>query len=343
MKVDKLMIDSHKLMYHSDIISKWIKGESIYPIHIEIAPSNGCNHRCIFCAYDFTGYFKKFLNTKALLMTLKEAHEVGTKSIMLAGEGEPLLHPEIKEIIKGARDIGLDIGLQTNGVLATKDFVDSCIKDLSYIKFSVDAGKAKTHKKIHRCSINDFDTIISNIKYAIEVRNSFNYSCKIGVQMLILNKNIREINKLIKILKNIGVDYLVLKPLSRHPNMKSDIKTVSKSKFKDLYNAYRNIPWIEVRLQTYEDIELNRCYNTCYGLDFLAWIDSSGDMYICSSFLGNKDYIYGNIYEKSFKEIWDNRKKFNIDVNKCRKGCRAEKINKYLWNIKNPPLHKNFI
>ncbi|GAF67380.1 unnamed protein product, partial [marine sediment metagenome] len=53
---DKYKLDEHKLMYHPEIVSKWLRGEEVYPILVDICPIGRCNHRCIFCAYNYTNY-----------------------------------------------------------------------------------------------------------------------------------------------------------------------------------------------------------------------------------------------------------------------------------------------
>lgn len=53
---DKIRMDSHKLIYHPEQVAKWLRGENIYPIEVEISPSGACNHRCVFCAVDYVGY-----------------------------------------------------------------------------------------------------------------------------------------------------------------------------------------------------------------------------------------------------------------------------------------------
>ena len=56
LNADGLRIDHHKLLFHVDRVSDWLKGERIYPIYMEISPAGSCNHRCIFCGLDFMGY-----------------------------------------------------------------------------------------------------------------------------------------------------------------------------------------------------------------------------------------------------------------------------------------------
>ena len=74
-------------------------------------------------------------------------------------------------------------------------------------------------------------------------------------------------------------------------------------------------------------------------------------MWGCSAYLGDERFLYGNINESSFKEIWggEKRKKSlewvenKLDAGQCRVNCRMDEINRYLWDLKNPPEHVNFI
>src|SRR3990167_8761699 len=102
--MDRYKIDSHKMNYHVDRIHEWLyQTKTTYPIYVEISPSGACNHRCSFCAVDYIGYKTRFLDAELLKARISEMGERGIRSIMFAGEGEPLLHKDLSEIIANTR------------------------------------------------------------------------------------------------------------------------------------------------------------------------------------------------------------------------------------------------
>jgi len=215
--MDRFKIDSHKLIYHPQRVCQWLEGKNIYPIYVEIAPSGACNHRCIFCGLDYIGYKTQYIETNHLKKFLITASNKGIKSIMYAGEGEPLLHKDIINIVNATKDNGIDTAVTTNGVFLTEEFSDKALKSLCWVRISLNAGTKGTYAKIHRTKEEDFDKVINNIKYAAKTRAKNKLATTIGAQILLLPQNYKEIPTLAKILKDIGADYLIVKPYSKHP------------------------------------------------------------------------------------------------------------------------------
>jgi len=355
--MDKYKVDNHKLMYHVKRVSDWLDGKTIYPIYIEISPSGTCNHRCKFCAFDFMGYKSRFLDKEILSERITEMGNLGVKSIMYAGEGEPLLHKDIINIILLTKNAGIDVALTTNGVLLTKEIIDKTLSSITWIKVSIDAGTKETHSKIHGTIINDFNRIIENLRYAVKVRNDNNYKTTIGAQFLLLNENYHEIELLTQILKDIGIDYLLIKPYSQHllSNNTSykDIKYDNYMHLADTLEKFNNNKFnVIFRKETMEKWdEGQHKYKQCLALPFWSYIDAEGNVCGCFNYLGNEKFHYGNINKNTIEEIWTGEKRklslqwvnSELNTSQCRVNCRMNKINEYLWNLKHPIEHVNFI
>lgn len=354
--MEDLRIDSHKLLYHTERVHYWLKGKDIYPIYVEISPSGTCNHRCIFCAFEYLNYKPQFINKDVLKKTLSEMARCQVKSVMFSGEGEPFLHKDMPDFIAHARRVGLDVAVAINGVLFTPNIARQCLGSLTWIKVSINAGTKKTYAKIHGCREEDFDKVISNIKAAVRIKKKNKYACTIGAQIVLLPENIQEVIKLADLLKNIGIDYLVVKPFVKHLMSSHNItRELTKKELLKLENKLKKFDRgnfkVYFRAHSFFKIKQPRAYKKCLSLSFFCEITSNGNIYTCGPFLGKDNFCYGNIYKNSFVEIWKGQKRKRIlnmvatklDVRKCMKNCRLDEINKYLWELKHLPLHVNFI
>jgi len=361
---DKYAVDLHKIMFHPERLSLWIKAgnnwekvKKIYPIYVEISSSGLCNHRCKFCALDYLGYKSGLADFNNLKKAIKDMARGGVKSIQFGGEGEPFLHPKIKEIVQYTKSLGVDISFTTNGTFMKEEVLRDILPLITWIKVSIDAGKPETHMKIHRPKVQDFNIIIDNLKKAVQIRRATGARCTLGGQMLLLPDNYKEAVMLAKKLKKIGLDYLVIKPYSQHKKSLTRVyKNISYKKYLYLSTELKKLNsdkfQVIFRENTMEKLEKDRTYKICHAVPFFwAYIMANGDVYSCSSFLGDNKFKLGNYNEKSFKEIWEGEKrkkhwKFirtKMDIKQCRENCRMDEINRYLEKLSNPPDHVNFI
>jgi radical SAM protein with 4Fe4S-binding SPASM domain len=352
-EVDSI-IDGHKIHLHPERVYQWQKTGDCYPLHVEIGVTNRCNQNCVFCALDFVRG-KADIDKKIMLTALEDMAKCGVKSVMFGGEGEPTIHKDIGNFIQKAKYHGIDVALTTNGINFNKQLQEQCLPYLSWVKFSTDAGYAKTYSEIHNTSENSFEKLLENIAQSVQFKKKNNLSVSIGTQFLMIPKNTneKEMEELISRLKEVKPDYLSIKPYSDHPLSEKDL-IVNKKSYESICNSLENLKSnsemnIFFRKETIERIQDGNNYPECYGLSFISLIDSKGNILPCNLFYGKQDFIYGNLHQNSFQEIWNGDKRKNIldkikgeALESCRKGCRCDAGNRYLYRIKNPQPHDNF-
>lgn len=351
---DNIRMDSHKLIYHPDVVARWLAGENIYPIEIEISPSGACNHRCVFCAVDYIGYQPSFLDKEIILRDIAQMSKKGLKSVICSGEGEPLLNKDMPDIVNGIKKCGVDVAMSTNGALFTKEKAEACLDAFTWIRFSVASIEEKSYDQIQRGKTGDLERVKTNLSEVVRIKKARKLRTTLGVQCLLLPDNMAQLPEMAKQLQEIGVDYLTVKPYSQHLH--------SENAFQIDYNAMLEL---EEELKGYETEEFSiyfranamkkmhceKYYSQCYGLPFMTHIDAKGNVWPCVAHIGTEAFCYGNIYEQTFEEIWEGDKRRKIieqlnalDINKvCREACRLDEINKYLNELKHPGEHVNFI
>lgn len=351
----KYNLNNHKLFYHLDVLNRWQKKERIFPIYISISPSGCCNLKCIFCAYSYLNDKKIFLRQDAVINILKEFKKLGVRAVFYSGEGEPFLNRSFPEMVLDTHRNNIDSAVNTNGLLFNKDICNDLIGKLTFVRYSINAGSSENYKFIHNSYKGAFDTVINNISSAVDIKKSRGDNTTIGVQCLLLKENINDVVVLAKLLKKIGIDYFAIKPFLKHPWINYDTNIdFAKKDVNDLLNNLESLCTDEFRIvirRNTFDIKKVRDYKKCLSIPFMAEIDCYGDVYPCGPYLGHKEFVYGNIYKNTFEQIWNSDRCRSVmeyiynklDVSKCMPNCRNDAVNKFLWQIKNPPEHINFI
>lgn len=150
-------IDNHKLIYHPECVTHWMKNGDCFPVYVEIGLTDKCNHRCIYCALDWLSKDGLNIEKDIMLKTLEDLASNGVKAVMFAGEGEPLLHANISAFVRHAKENGLAVAITTNGVLFNREEAEECLPYLSWIRFSVDAGDPEVYARVHRIKQEDLE------------------------------------------------------------------------------------------------------------------------------------------------------------------------------------------
>ena len=365
MMTDKYLIDSHKYNYHPEHASNVIKylqdphnHENIqkykaqHPLYIEVSPVGACNHRCTFCAVDYIGYKSVFMDINNYKKSIDTMKGKGCKSIMFAGEGEPLLHPAINEMVKYTKYQGnIDVSFTTNAVRLNEKFIEESLKNTSWIKVSFNGGDEESYSEIHRTKKDDYHKVINNLKQAVDYKKKHRLKTVIGLQTLLLPENIESIPMLCETCKEIGVDYLVIKPYSQHKkSLTTKYKDIDYSQYLELGKTLekQNTEKFNVifRLNTIKNwiSQNDERYCKCLATPSTwGYIMADGSVYTCSAYLLDERFKLGNINEAEFETIWNSEARLKhanyilneLNINECRVNCRMDQVNRYLDKVVN--------
>jgi MoaA/NifB/PqqE/SkfB family radical SAM enzyme len=107
-----------------------------HPLLAHLIPMRRCNLACEYCnEYDD---FSKPVPLEEMYHRVDKLAELGTSVITISG-GEPLMHPELDDIIRRIRHRGMIAGLITNGYLLTADRIQNLDKaGLEWLQISID-------------------------------------------------------------------------------------------------------------------------------------------------------------------------------------------------------------
>src|SRR5438874_2485016 len=107
-----------------------------HPLLAHIIPVRRCNLACKYCN-EFDD-FSKPVQLETMFQRVDKLAELGTSVITISG-GEPLLHPELDDIIRRIRRHGIIAGLITNGYLLTGDRIERLNRaGLEWLQISID-------------------------------------------------------------------------------------------------------------------------------------------------------------------------------------------------------------
>ncbi len=114
----------------------WGAVHTDHPVMAHIIPTRRCNLSCAYCnEYDDTS---RPIDTDEMLARIDHLGRLGTSIVTISG-GEPLLHPELDQIIARIRRNGAVAGLITNGYLLTADRIERLNRaGLDHLQISID-------------------------------------------------------------------------------------------------------------------------------------------------------------------------------------------------------------
>ena len=281
-----------KLIVGSYVVRQRISGRKRYPLVLMLEPLFRCNLACAGCGK--IDYPDEILNQRISVADALEAvDECGAPVVSIAG-GEPLLHKELPQIVKGIIARKKFVYLCTNALLMEKRMKD--YEPSPYFVWSVhlDGDKQDHDKSV--CQEGTYDRAVAAIKAA----KAKGFRCNINCT-LFNNANPERMANFFDSVMEMGVDGITVSPgyaYERAPDQQHFLnRTATKQLFRDIFkrgNGGKNWSFSQSSLF----------------LDFLA----GNQTYHCTPW-GNPTrtvfgwqkpcYLLGEGYAKTFKELME--------------------------------------
>ncbi len=295
-----------------------------------------CNARCEFCdVWKMGKQNTKELTTKECLKIIRQIGKAKTWAMSFTG-GEPLLRPDIGILIKEAKKQGIKVNINTNGALLKKRAEELINSGVDVITVSLDSHKPELHDSIRR-----FKGLFKLAEEGIEKvkRKRKGERPLLMARFTINRKNYKEIEPYMEFWKN-KVDKITLQPVYEgfgtsffHIKGKDvEFKEKDKKEFMKYFNKLiKKHKWLnkkyykEIPNFFFEKEKLRRRYK-CFSAYFYLVIDPFGNTFPCGILIKN----FGNLREKSLKEVWNNKA-----INQFRKIIKNKKNNCFCWATDN--------
>ena len=339
--LDNTVFSSVKLLIHKrvkDLIKSdlTLKGLSqLYPITLEIGPSGKCNNNCDFCMH---GRYYDNNKNMPFSMYKKLIDEVSSyklnkkiKGIIFSSSGEPTMNPEIIKFIEYTKQKGIDVALITNGsALGKKGLIEAIVQNVIWARISLNSGSPEKRAEIHGVGINDYSNVINSLSKLSARKKEVGSKCNVGAQIVVTERNYKEIDSACRDVKNTGIDYFQIKPVVFHPRdgrtqlsrdfwkkVLEEAERVEK-KYKDKnFNVFIKYDQFSAIMKPDYD---KSAYPVCLSV-FFPIIEADGKVYHCSQTRGLDSLELGDLNKQTFKEIWEGEKRKevikSIDINQC--------------------------
>jgi uncharacterized protein len=321
--------------------------------------THDCNLRCKYCFADEGKYHgaRKVMSAevgkKAIDFVIKNSGPRTNIEVDLFG-GEPLMAmKEIKEIVEYARskekenNKNIRFTMTTNATLLSEEIMDYLNEEMVNIILSIDGRKeVNDNVRIKHDGSGSFEAILPKIKEMVKRRdkNKTHY-----VRGTFTHDNLDFYNDIMFLVnegfKEISVEPVVLPDEHNLALREEDLKEIFEN-YDQLYLEMLNRKKDDIFNFYHFNIDLQggpcaykRISGCGAGHEYVS-VTPEGDIYPCHQFVGNKEFLMGNIFDEDKKmdsKITDEFKKAHLYSKPicrdcwarfyCSGGCQANNFN----------------
>jgi MoaA/NifB/PqqE/SkfB family radical SAM enzyme len=184
------------------------------PYHAEIYPADRCNIDCFFCSTAaIRGNDELPLSRIEELMG--ELREAGTRSVRLAGGGEPLFHRKTKDMLRAISAAKLPIeNITTNAVLLGDEVAQILIGTCDEITVSLNTADPESYASMMQTPARNFERVLTNVRNLLAERKRQGAKTpSIDLQFLVWRDNYKTIPRMYELARELDVDSIIFNGL----------------------------------------------------------------------------------------------------------------------------------
>ena len=277
-------------------------------LHVEL--TSRCNFKCLTCKHGFIN-FGNDMPDMVLKIVIEELLPYANE-IEMQGTGESLLSPNFNQLFEAAKLYPqIKKILITNASLINEKLVNDFVLSNMELVVSLDGDSFDSYR-LNR-PIGDFDKIVGTLKRIGEKRKEIdNPNFSFAINMVATRENYRCIHGLIKLAKQIGVDFVSISEVREcmpdkdtWERLKLD-HSAERKEFEEYLS--KCVILSQLHGLGFSFNQYNKSNHIKKQICISPWqhvfIGANGDVKFCCE----QNYVIGNLLHNSFNEIWNGKK-----------------------------------
>lgn len=198
------------------IIQETAEGLILRPVDpplkkIYVEPTSACNLNCQTCVRNTWEEKIGFLETATFREMINDLKGVSSlETIAFWGIGEPLMHPDIFEMISLAKGLGVKTEMISNALLLNRPAAERLVDTgLDTLVVSVDGVSSESYECIR--SGGNLDTVMTHIDYLNTLRSKNKHNTPdLGIEFVAMQSNLSELPKLRDLTYRMKASFLII-------------------------------------------------------------------------------------------------------------------------------------
>src|SRR4026207_475654 len=182
------------------------------PIYVKIKINYGCNLKCEMCKH-WRETREPPISMDRFKEVITELGELGCKKIHFSG-GEPMLRPQLPDLVEYATGLGIRVTMTTNGTLVDKVKAKRLVeRGLRGVNISIDSPIRKMHEKIR-----GVEGCFKTTAKAVELFQRYKHKGKLTIRIntVVSRTNYHTLLTLPDLAHELGADGINLIPVDDH-------------------------------------------------------------------------------------------------------------------------------